>query len=68
MTVGRMATLLGVIVRPLAQVAGWVVWVFLAYTLEAVRLTAQLPRASVRVQIQTWIVWAHQTLLGGLTW
>ena len=65
---GGAATLLGLVVRPLGQVVGWVAWVFLTYTIEVVRLTARVPFASVPVQMSGWIVWAYYALLGGLTW
>jgi competence protein ComEC len=45
-----------------------VAWVFLTYTIEAVRLVAQIPRASVPVRTESWMVLAYYTLLLGLTW
>jgi competence protein ComEC len=42
--------------------------VFLTYTIEVVGLTAQIPHASVPVQMQAWMVWTYYALLGGLTW
>jgi competence protein ComEC len=65
---GGAATLLGLIVRPLGHVVAWVAWVFLTYTLEVVRLTARIPRASVPVHVEPWLVWAYYSLLIGLTW
>jgi competence protein ComEC len=65
---GGIATLLGLIVRPLGQVVGWVAWVFLTYTIEIVRLTARVPYASVPVQMTGWMVFAYYAVLGGLTW
>jgi len=46
---GGIATLLSLIVQPLGQIAGWVAWVFLTYTIEVVQLTARVPFASVLV-------------------
>jgi competence protein ComEC len=54
--------------QPLGQVAGWVAWVFLTYTIEMVRLTAWVPFASVPVHVGSWMVWAYYALLAGLTW
>ncbi|RLC66429.1 MAG: hypothetical protein DRI48_04660, partial [Chloroflexi bacterium] len=68
MIVGGVATLLGMVVRPLGQVAGWIAWVFLTYTIEMVRLTARVPLASVPVEMDAWMVWGYYGLVGGLTW
>ena len=68
MVSGGIATLLGLVFRPLGQVAGWVAWVFLAFTIEMVRLTARIPLASVAVQMDAWMVFAYYALLGGMTW
>lgn len=43
---------------------GWVAWLFLAYTIEAVRLTASVPYASVNLgRISSGAVWAYHGLL-----
>jgi len=68
MICGGIATLLGLVFRPLGQAVGWVAWVFLTYTIEMVRLTARVPFASVPVQVEGWMVWGYYILLGGLTW
>jgi len=68
MAVGGLATLLGLVFRPLGQVVGWVAWVFLTYTIEVVRLTARVPFAAMPVRMEGWMVWAYYALLGGLTW
>ncbi len=65
---GGIATLLGLVVRPLGQVVGWVAWVFLTYTIEMVRLTARVPFASVPVKMESWMVWGYYAFLVGLTW
>ncbi len=65
---GGIATLLGLVVRPLGQAIGWVAWVFLTFTIEVVRLTARVPFASAEVQMDGWMVWGYYALLGGLTW
>jgi hypothetical protein len=59
--------LLGLVVPALGRLVGWVPWVFLTYIIEVVRLIAQVPRASVPVQMDGWVVWAYGSLLGGLT-
>jgi competence protein ComEC len=68
MIAGGVATLLAMLFRPLGQIAGWVAWVFLTYTIEVVQLTARIPLASVPAQAAEWMVWAYYLLLGGLTW
>lgn len=68
MIAGAIALLLGLVFRPLAQVVGWVAWVFLTYTIEMVRLTARVPPASVPVKMENWMVWGYYGLLAGLTW
>jgi len=65
---GGIATLLGLIIQPLGQVAGWVAWVFLTYTIEVVQLTARVSFASMPVQMEGWMVWGYYVLLGSLTW
>jgi competence protein ComEC len=68
MIFGGVALLLGLALQPLGQVIGWIAWVFLTYTIEAVRLTAQIPFSSVPVRVESWMVWGYYGLLGGLTW
>ena len=68
MIFGGIATLLGLVVRPLGPVVGWIAWVFLTYTIETVRLTAWVPHASVPVQMNGWMVFTYYAILGGLTW
>jgi len=68
MTIGGAATLLGLIAPPLGRVVGWVVWLFLAYTVEVVRLTAMLPWASLSTEVDGWILWAYYGCLGLGTW
>jgi competence protein ComEC len=68
MIFGGIALLLGLALQPLGQVVAWIAWVFLAYTIEAVRLTARVPFASVPVRMESWMVWGYYALLFGLTW
>jgi competence protein ComEC len=65
---GGIATLLGLIRQPLGQPVAWVVWVFLTYTIEMVRWTADIPFASVPVEVEGWMVGVYYGLLGGTTW
>jgi competence protein ComEC len=68
MVASSVALLLGLVFQPLGQVAGWVAWVFLTYTIEMVRLTARVPLASVPARVAGWMVWGYYLLLAGLTW
>jgi competence protein ComEC len=68
MITGGVATLLGLIRRPLGQFVGWAAWVFLTYTIEMVRWTADLPLASVPVDMDGWMVGVYYGLLGGVGW
>jgi len=68
MIFGGIALLLGLVYQPLGQVVGWVAWVFLTYTIELVRLTAQAPLASVPVWMESWMVFLYYALLGAFTW
>ena len=44
---GGVAAVTGFLWLPLGRVLGWVAWLFLTYTIQAVRLTASIPYASV---------------------
>ncbi|MFB0545793.1 MAG: DNA internalization-related competence protein ComEC/Rec2, partial [Anaerolineae bacterium] len=46
---GGIATLLGLVYLPLGQIAGWVAWLFLTWTVRVVKITAQVPYASIPV-------------------
>jgi competence protein ComEC len=68
MTIGGAATLLGMVAEPLGRVVGWVVWVFLTYTIEVVRLTADLPVGVWRGELPNWAPWAYYGTLALTTW
>ncbi len=68
MLMGGVATLAGLVFQPIGQVIAWVDWVFLTYTIEAVRMTARVPFASVPVAMEGWMVMVYYGLLGGVTW
>ena len=65
---GGLATLVGMVTRPLGQGLGWVAWAFLTYTIELVQLTARVPRASVPLHLEGWMVVAWYGLLVALAW
>jgi len=68
MTIGGAATLLGMVAEPLGRVVGWVVWVFLTYTIEVVRWTAHLPVGVWRGELPNWAPWAYYATLALTTW
>ncbi|MEZ4516643.1 MAG: ComEC/Rec2 family competence protein [Chloroflexota bacterium] len=51
MMTGGLAALAGMALPQVGQVAGWVAWVFLAYTTQVVELLAAVPGASVPVPL-----------------
>ena len=66
---GGVATVAGLIWSPLGRVLGWVAWLFLAYTIEMVKLTAAVPHASVSLgRVSAGAVWAYYGLLIGGVW
>jgi competence protein ComEC len=63
---GGLATIAGLVFQPAGQVLGWIAWVFLTYTIEAVRLTARLPLASLDVgRLNAWVATAYYAVLAG---
>jgi competence protein ComEC len=64
---GGLATLGGLLARPVGQVVGWVAWVFLTFTIEAVSLMARVPFASIPLQVPGSAVAIYYALLGSLT-
>ncbi len=63
---GALATIAGMLFEPAGQMLGWIAWVFLTYTVEAVRLTARLPFASLDVgRLNAWIAVAYYAILAG---
>ena len=66
---GGLATLAGLVWLPAGRLLGWVAWLPLTYTIEAVRLTARAPYAWVDLaRVEGWMVWGFYGLLGGVTW
>jgi len=66
---GGLATVAGLVWPPGGRLLGAVAWLFLTYTIEAVRLTARAPYAWVDLgRMENWMLWAFYGLLGGVTW
>jgi competence protein ComEC len=69
MILGGIATLTGLVWLPAGQMLGWIAWLFLAYTIEMVRITARVPFASVAlVRFDGWMAWGTYALLAAITW
>ena len=63
---GGLATIAGLIWLPLGHVLGWVVWLFLTYTIRAVEITASVPYASLNLgHVSPGLVWLYYGLLAG---
>jgi competence protein ComEC len=67
MILGGLAVLVALIAWPVGQLIAWIDWLFLAYTVEVVRLFARLPFASFNVDISPPVVWLVYGLMFGLT-
>jgi competence protein ComEC len=68
MLLGGLATVLGLVLRPLGRAVGWLAWLLLSYTIETVRWTSRIPLPSVSGSIARWMVWAYYAVLGTGTW
>jgi len=68
MTMGGAAALLSLISEPLGRMVGWLAWVFLTYTIELVRFTAELPFGTWSFDMPSWGPWVYYPVLGLATW
>ncbi|MDP2952709.1 MAG: ComEC/Rec2 family competence protein, partial [Chloroflexota bacterium] len=60
---------LGLLSAPLAQAAGWLVWLFTTYLLKVVELFSALPLVSVEMNgVTEPMVWAYYILVAGALW
>ena len=65
---GGLATLLGMLFLPVGQLFGWLVWLFLTYTIVLVRALAQVPFAVIPVSLSPAGLLTLYTLILGVTW
>jgi competence protein ComEC len=65
---GGLTTLVGLVAEPLAVPLGWVAYLFLHYTVEVVRLLAQMPFASLPLTVTSAGIVASYALVFGVTW
>ncbi len=69
MLFGGVALTTGLMLRPLGEILAWLAWVFLTYTLEVVRLTANVSHAAIETQSFTLpLIWMYYIVVGGATW
>ncbi len=68
MLLGGLATLLGLVLLPLGRLISWAAWLFLSYTVEVVRLMAQLSPRSPVGGGGSWRVLGYYAALGMATW
>lgn len=65
---GGLAALTGMVVPAIGQVFGWIVWLFLAYTIGLVRAFAAVPGAAVPINVSPTAVLVLYAIIAGLTW
>jgi competence protein ComEC len=69
MSWGGVATIVGSFWLPMGRVLGWVAWLFLAYTIEMVQLTAKIPFASINLgRVSAGALWIYYGLLLAGVW
>jgi competence protein ComEC len=65
---GGLAIVVGLISPALGQIVGWVAWLFLNYTVNAVRVLAQIPFATLPASISLSTLLLIYVALAGVTW
>ncbi len=68
MIIGVLATLIGSAFLPLGKLVGWVAWLLLTFTIRAVELLAQIPFASVPIQVNEFTLIFTYVMIGAMTW
>lgn len=68
MIFGVIATVLGSALLPVGQLVGWIAWFFLTFTIRAVELLAQIPFASIPVQVNLFSLVIMYAAIGAATW
>ncbi|MDX1688891.1 MAG: ComEC/Rec2 family competence protein, partial [Candidatus Promineifilaceae bacterium] len=68
MTWGGLATLAGIISPAVGQLFAWVAWLFLKYTTAMVKIMAEMPAATVSLEIGMAGLVSLYVLIGGVTW
>jgi competence protein ComEC len=68
MMIGVLATLLGGAFLPLGQLVGWLAWLLLTFTVRAVELMAQIPFATVSVEVNEFSLIFVYAVIAAVTW
>ena len=68
MTWGGLATLVGMISPTVGQPFAWIAWLFLRNTAEMVEILAEMPAATLSLEIGPAGLVALYALIGGVTW
>ena len=68
MELGALATVLGLLWRPLGQLLAYLAWPFVAYTIRTVELLGRLPWAAVDFRLAGALPWALYALGGFTLW
>ena len=64
-----LVAIFGLFAPPLAQVLGWVTWLFISYMIEVVEFFAALPFASIELkEVGAPFVWGYYVVLGAGLW
>jgi len=65
--IGTLAGVVGLVALPLAQVIGWIAWLFLSYMLLVVEMFTAVPFTK-GVQIDTTFIWVYYSVLALISW
>ncbi|TET13589.1 MAG: DNA internalization-related competence protein ComEC/Rec2 [Dehalococcoidia bacterium] len=64
-----LVAIFGLFAPPLAQVLGWVAWLFLSYMIEVIEFFSSLPFASIELkEVGAPFVWGYYVVLGAGLW
>ena len=64
-----LVAIFGLFAPPLAQVLGWVTWLFLSYMIEVIEFFSSLPFASIELkEVGAPFVWGYYVVLGAGLW
>ncbi|OGO19462.1 MAG: DNA internalization-related competence protein ComEC/Rec2 [Chloroflexi bacterium RBG_16_50_9] len=66
--IGTLAAVLGLVALPLAQVLGWVAWLFLSYMITVVGGLGSPPASSIEGTVSIAFVWGYYLVLALAVW
>jgi len=66
---GGLAGSLGLVAPPIAQVIGWIAWLFLSYLLIVVKVFSSIPLSSIEIPpISSSLLWAYYSTMAAALW